>query len=255
MTSLAIIGGTGFDTLPDLVIEHRAPVTTPYGDTSAALLRGRLAGHPVLFLPRHGATHGIAPHQINYRANIQALAQVGVTDIIALGAVGGIAADCGPGVLCVPDQLIDYTSGRELTFFSDSSRGDERAAVLHSDFTSPYCETLRQQLLTSAAAANVPIRAAGCLAVTQGPRLETAAEIRRLERDGCDLVGMTGMPEAILARELGLCYAALTFVVNWAAGKAAGEITMDEIHANLTACAGQVGQVLRAVVQVSGREC
>lgn len=244
MGRLAIIGGSGFTTLAGLEILSRRAVSTPYGTTSAALVEGRLAGAPVVFLPRHGDHHGIPPHRINYRANIRALADAGADDVIALAAVGGIAPAFRPGALCVPDQLVDYTSDRAHTFHDGDAPGDE---VVHIDFTRPYCPTLRQELVQAGTAAGIEVLDGGTYAATQGPRLETAAEIVRLERDGCDLVGMTGMPEAALARELGLCYASLAFVVNWGAGKAAGAIGMDEIHANLALCSADVLRLLGAL--------
>lgn len=242
MGLLAIIGGSGFTTLPGLTSDHQAPVTTAYGAPSAPLTWGWLAELAVVFLPRHGAAHHVPPHRINYRANLRALADAGVTEIIALAAVGGIAADCPPGTLCVPDQLIDYTYGRPHTFYEG-----EDGALEHVDFTAPYSAALRQELLAAAAQANIAVRAGGCYGATQGPRLETAAEIARLERDGCDLVGMTGMPEAALARELGLEYAALAFVVNWAAGKGQGPIHADEIAHHLNLCTATVARWLAAL--------
>ncbi|MBK5967842.1 MULTISPECIES: S-methyl-5'-thioinosine phosphorylase [Thiorhodovibrio] len=246
MTRLAVIGGSGFSALPGLEVERREPVPTPYGETSAPLTWGRLGDCPLLFLPRHGDAHGIPPHQINYRANIRALADAGASHIVGLGAVGGIAADCAPGVLCVPDQIIDYTWAR-LGSFYQGEPGDP--PLDHIDFTEPYCTELRAALLASAEAVGQSVRAQGCYGATQGPRLETAAEIRRMARDGCDLVGMTGMPEAALARELGLCYAALCFVVNPAPGCSDGPVTMDEINANLGLCAAAVEGLLQTLAQ------
>ena len=243
MGHLGIIGGSGFAALPDVEVAHREWVDTAYGAPSAELLTLRHAGQAFYFLPRHGAGHGIPPHASNYRAKVQALAERGVTDVVGLGAVGGIAADCGPLRLCVPDQLIDYTWGRLSTFY-DGADGD----VVHVDFTAPLTPSLRARLLTAGAGSGLDVRAGGTYGVTQGPRLETAAEIRRLEHDGCDLVGMTAMPEAALARERGLNYALLAFVVNWSAGKADGEVTMAEIEANLARCADAVRRLLLALV-------
>ncbi|WP_295886741.1 S-methyl-5'-thioinosine phosphorylase [uncultured Thiohalocapsa sp.] len=242
MGLLGIIGGSGFSTLPEVEVIHREWVQTAYGAPSAELLTLSHQGRQFCFLPRHGAGHSIPPHAINYRANIQALADRGVTRLIALGAVGGIAPDCGPLRLCVPDQLIDYTWGR-LGTFHDGTDGD----VVHVDFTAPFTPALRETLLSAGAHLALDLRAGGTYGVTQGPRLETAAEIRRLERDGCDLVGMTAMPEAALARERGLDYALLAFVVNWAAGKAAGEVGMAEIESNLARCGDAVRRLLLAV--------
>jgi len=242
MSRLAIIGGSGFAAMPELEIIDTRPVQTRFGAPSAELVRGRLAGLDLVFLPRHGPEHSIPPHRINYRANVQALGDARVDRILALAAVGGIAEDCAPRVLCVPDQIIDYTHGRDGSFYDGSDGG-----VVHVDFSFPFSEPLRRLLLESARATGVPVRDGGTYGVTQGPRLETAAEIRRLRRDGCDLVGMTAMPEAVLARELGIEYATLAFVVNWAAGLSEGEIGMDEINANLEQCTADVERLLVAV--------
>lgn len=244
MARLAVIGGSGFSVLPGLDIERSEQVETRYGETSAPVTWGRLAGYPVLFLPRHGETHRIPPHRVNYRANIRALADSGADQVVGLGAVGGITARCAPGVLCVPDQIIDYTHGRLSSFYQGEAEDD---ALDHVDFTDPYCESLRTELVAASARAGSAALDAGCYAATQGPRLESAAEIRRLERDGCDLVGMTGMPEAALARELGLCYASLCFVVNWAAGRGDGPVSMTEINRNLEHSSVSVAAVLRAL--------
>ncbi|MFP4279323.1 MAG: S-methyl-5'-thioinosine phosphorylase [Halochromatium sp.] len=244
MSALAIIGGSGFSAFPGLEVLERKPVETRYGTTSAPLVRGLLNGQPLWFLARHGPEHRLPPHRINYRANIQALADVGCSSIIALGAVGGIHPSCAPGVLCVPDQLIDYTHGRLHSFFDDETDGVE-----HVDFTHPYDESLRQALLAAAAEAGIALRAGGTYGVTQGPRLETAAEIRRMARDGCDLVGMTAMPEAALGRERALRYATLAFVVNWGAGLSNDAITMAAIHAQIERCADEIGRLLAVLVE------
>lgn len=244
MSALAIIGGSGFGAFPGLeVLEHK-PVETRYGTTSAPLVQGLLNGQPLWFLARHGPEHRLPPHRINYRANIQALADAGCTSIIALGAVGGIHPSCPPGALCIPDQLIDYTHGRLHSFFDNEADGVE-----HVDFTQPYDESLRQALLAAAADAGIALREGGTYGVTQGPRLETAAEIRRMARDGCDLVGMTAMPEAALARERMLSYATLAFVVNWGAGLSDDAITMAAIHAQIERCTDTIGRLLRVFVE------
>lgn len=211
---LAIIGGSGLTRLANLDVQRRQVVRTPYGEPSGALTFGTIQGREVIFLARHGYGHTIPPHEVNYRANIWALHSKHARDIVSVAAVGGIRADLTPGTLAVPDQIIDYTHGRKFTFLSSTDH-----SVTHVDFTFPYCEALRQRLLNAAAEAAERIVAGGTYAATQGPRLETAAEINRLERDGADMVGMTGMPEAALAREMGLCYAAIAVVVNYAAGR------------------------------------
>lgn len=219
---LAIIGGSGLTKLATIEEPHRRVVRTPYGEPSSALTFGRLCGRDVVFLPRHGHGHSIAPHEVNYRANIWALREEQVTAIVSVASVGGIRADLAPGVLAVPDQIIDYTHGRRGTFFEGPDQ-----PVTHVDFTEPYCPVLRASLLAAAAAAGEAVVDGGVYAVTQGPRLETAAEVVRLERDGADMVGMTGMPEAALARELGLSYAALAVVANFAAGRGNSEHAID----------------------------
>lgn len=226
MADLAIIGGTGLTTLEGLVITGREVVNTPFGEPSGPVVHGDLGGCEVLFLPRHGQGHTIPPHQINYRANLWALQAVGAEKIVAINAVGGIRADMAPGRLAIPDQIIDYTGSRHNTFFdSDQTR------VVHVDFTEPYCEELRRQLVQAGEGADLAPARDGTYAATQGPRLETRAEVERLERDGCHLVGMTGMPEAVLARELGICYASCCVVANWAAGKDGDAvITMEGIE-------------------------
>lgn len=242
MTALAIIGGTGLTQLAQLNLTGQEDVDTPYGKPSAALVYGELAGCPVAFLARHGERHSIPPHQINYCANLWALKQAGVQQIIAVAAVGGIGDGMGPGVVAVPDQIIDYTWGRRSTFFEG-----QLEHVTHIDFSWPYSQSLRQKLLAAGRKAGVALIDNGVYACTQGPRLETAAEIARLERDGGTLVGMTGMPEAALARELELDYACLAVVANWAAGKTADIITMADIEAALKDGMNKAGAVLTAL--------
>ena len=225
---IAVIGGTGLTSLDTLKITHRQTVSTPYGDPSSPLTHGELGGRSVVFLARHGQQHTLPPHKINYRANLWALHRLGVQQVIAVAAVGGIRHDMAPGALAFPDQLVDYTWGRHGTFFED-----DLSHVTHIDFTEPYCPALRERLIQDARALELDARESCTYAAMQGPRLETAAEVRKLERDGCDIVGMTGMPEAALARELDLSYVTCAVVANRAAGKAPGEITMAEIQQNL----------------------
>jgi len=228
MQVLGIIGGSGLARLEAFEVERQEAVTTPYGDASAPLSIGRFFGSPLMFLPRHGAAHTIPPHRVNYRANLWAMRNAGAEKVVGVAAVGGISAFMAPGTMCVPDQIIDYTWGREHTLYEDNLD-----AVTHIDFTDPYCESLRRELLGAAGAIGTIVHDGGTYGATQGPRLETGAEIARLEHDGCDLVGMTGMPEASLACELGLCYASLALSVNWAAGKTDGPISMQEIKGHL----------------------
>lgn len=225
MSEIAIIGGTGLTKMDGLTITSREIVKTPYGVPSAPLTHGTLHGREVTFLARHGQKHSIPPHLINYRANLWALKSVGVKQIFAVGAVGGIADDCAPTTIVVPDQIIDYTYGREHTLF-DSHTDD----LDHIGFSFPYSEELRQRLLAAASQVDVKLVSSGTYGITQGPRLETAAEIKRMHNDGCTIVGMTGMPEAALARELGLEYAVITMVVNWGAGIEPEEINFSEVE-------------------------
>lgn len=245
MTSIAVIGGTGMNSWPGLEILERLDLDTPYGRPSAPLLRGRIAGSEALFLARHGEGHKIPPHAINYRANLRALRDAGARQVIAIAAVGAIAADFPPGAVAIPHDLIDHTWGREHSY-SDGRPGSE---LVHVEFTHPYSPSLRAAALAAAATAGVPLLGAGVMAVTQGPRLETPAEIRALQRGGADMVGMTGMPEAVLARELGLDYACLAVSVNWAAGLSpAGAGIHDEIHASIETGMATVRRLLAVLL-------
>ncbi|MBS1212024.1 MAG: S-methyl-5-thioadenosine phosphorylase [Proteobacteria bacterium] len=240
MSELAIIGGTGLTRLPEFEIRARQEVETPYGAPSAELTFGKLFGRDLVFLARHGDRHTLPPHRVNYRANLWALHQTGVKTILAVAAVGGIRSDMTPGRLAIPDQIIDYSYGRDHTFFED-----DLDHVTHVDFTHPYAPALRERLLTAGLNAGLRVVDGGVYGCTQGPRLETPAEITRMERDGCDLVGMTGMPEAALARELLIDYACCAVVANWAAGKTEREITMAEIEANLAVGMADLSRLLR----------
>lgn len=243
MTKLAIIGGSGLTELSGLEIIDEFNPDTVWGKPSAAITVGKFNDIEILFLPRHGNPHTIPPHRINYRANLQALKDAGVSEIIAINAVGGITKEMTPCRIVIPDQLIDYTHGRIDTFYEDDLK-----EVTHIDFTAPYSESLRLQLINAATDKKIDIFPMGTYAVTQGPRLETAAEIIRLERDGCDIVGMTSMPEASLARELDIDYACCSLVVNWAAGKSDEIITMDIIENNLKEGIGKIHELISAVL-------
>jgi len=244
---VGIIGGTGLTTLSGLEINGERSVTTPWGEPSAPLVQGQLGEQPVVFLARHGNPHSIPPHQVNYRANIQALFDAGVRTVVGVNAVGGIHPDMGPAHVVIPDQLIDYTWGRSSTFFEG-----EGAPVTHIDFTWPYDRDARQILIDVAGAMDLGFSGAGVYGATQGPRLETAAEIVRMERDGCDLVGMTGMPEAVLAAELGMRYVCLALVVNRAAGKSDHIITMEEIEQAIDTGMAGVRGILEGSVAALG---
>lgn len=245
MVKTAIIGGTGVTNMPGLTLNYREMVKTIYGAPSSPLIHGSINGCEVIFLARHGRRHTIPPHLINYRANVKALQEVGVTHVIALAAVGGIADNCEEQSLVIPDQIIDYTYDRSHTF-----HGARHDNFEHIDFTEPYSSPIRQKLIDSAKALSLPVITEGVYGATQGPRLETAAEIKRMENDGCTVVGMTGMPEASLARELGLEYACCAMVVNRAAGKVPTGISFQQIEKNLK---GGVDQVQGLIAEVLGR--
>jgi 5'-methylthioadenosine phosphorylase len=238
---LAIIGGSGLSKLAILEVTRRWVARTPHGEPSGPLTFGRISGREVVFLARHGYGHTIAPHEVNYRANIWALKDAGADAIISVASVGGIRKDLAPGSLVLPDQIIDYTWGRRSTFFEGPG-----AAVHHIDFTEPYSAALRKRILKAAADCREKVIDGAVYAATQGPRLETAAEINRLERDSAAIVGMTGMPEAALAREIGLEYAAIAVVANYAAGRgdSARAIPLAGIEAVLEEAMGRVRRII-----------
>jgi 5'-methylthioinosine phosphorylase len=239
----AIIGGSGLAKLSALEAPRRQVMRTPYGEPSGALTFGRFAGADVVFLARHGYGHTLAPHEINYRANVWALRELKVEGVISVATVGGIRADMGPGTLVVPDQIIDYSHSRKSTFFEGSEM-----PVIHADFTEPYSMVLRRRLVRAAAACGEALLDGGVYACTQGPRLETAAEIERIARDGGDMVGMTGMPEAALAREAKLAYATLGVVVNHAAGRGESKhaIKLEELEQVMGATMTRAVRILTA---------
>jgi len=247
--ALGVIGGTGLYRLAALQGEQAIDGETRYGRASAPVHVGRLGGVRVAFLARHGEGHSVPPHQVNYRANLQRMIDLGVRQVLAINTVGGITERFGPRVVAVADQLIDYTWGREATIWDKPNM-----PVLHVDFGDPYSESLRQRVLAAGRRSGVALVDGGCYGATQGPRLETRAEIARLRRDGCDLVGMTGMPEAGLARELGLDYACLAVVANWAAGcgaeagAPAAEITLTEVLENVEAATATLPRLLEALL-------
>ena len=246
---LAIIGGTGVYQLASLHNPETKEGGTIYGEPSGPVHIGTLAGKRVAFLARHGEGHSVPPHKINYRANLRRLVDLGVTRVLAINAVGGITSSFGPRVVAVPDQVIDYTWGRISTICEEPG-----TPVLHVDFGDPYSPALRHEVLQAAARAGISLVDGGCHGVTQGPRLESRAEVERLRRDGCDLVGMTGMPEAGLAREMGLDYACLALVANWAAGcgaapgAPAAEITMEEVLENVEAATAVLPRLLESLL-------
>lgn len=246
--ALAIIGGTGLYQLDGLQIEAREPAgETPYGVPSAPVVVGHLGAARVLFMARHGEQHTLAPHEVNYRANLWRLHELGARTVLGVNSVGGIRRDLPPRALALPDQIIDYTWGREGTF------GGNGTPVRHIDFAEPYSAVLRARLFDAARRAGVDLREGGCYGCTQGPRLETAAEIARLGRDGCAMVGMTGMPEAALARELDMDYACLAVVANWAAGcdPDPHPVTLEEVQAHVRVASAAIGPLLDTLLGVA----
>ncbi len=242
---LAIIGGSGLTTLSSLDVSHREVVRTPYGEASGALVFGQIGGKPAVFLPRHGYAHTIPPHLVNYRANLWALHHHNVSGVISVASVGSIRSDLHPGDIVLPHQIIDYTWGRKATYFDGNG-----APVKHVDFTDPYDPELRDAILAAGRQLSIEIKVDAVYATMQGPRLETAAEINKLERDGADVVGMTGMPEAVLARELGLPYAAINVVANHAAGRgsSANGIHFESLETVLQEAMGRVRAIIEKVV-------
>ena len=246
---LAIIGGHGLTELANLEITHRQVMRTPYGEPSGAFMFGTLKQHEVIFLARHGSGHTIPPHLVNYRANLWALREQGVRDVVSIATVGGIRADLIPGTIVVPDQVIDYTHGRDATFYDTRD-----VSYTNANFTLPYCQKLRERILHSANIVRQPCLDGGVYAATQGPRLDSIAEVNRFERDGADMVGMTGMPETALAMELELNYAIVAVVVNYAAGRGDSKygINMEQVNITASAAMERVRSILECVVSCNG---
>lgn len=240
MQSIAVIGGTGLEDV--LGGGNPRTFTTPYGDVSIGELE--LGGRRVLFLPRHGREHTIPPHRINYRANIAALHQAGCRCVIATNAVGAIRRDMLPGDVVIIDQFIDFTHGRPGTFYNGDAEG-----LRHVDMTEPYCPHLRNLLAKSAATAGLTVHSAGTYVCTEGPRFETPAEIEMFARLGGDVVGMTGVPEVVLAREKGLCYAGMCLVSNLAAGLSGERISEEEVVELGNRCREAVAKALKITIE------
>lgn len=240
--TLALVGGTGLTELDEMV--KSISVDTPYGEPSAAICEVQSSPVRLLFLPRHGHPHRFPPHCVNYRANMWALREVGADHVLAVSAVGGVCKPYGPATLAVPDQLIDYTWGRKHTF-CDSAK----VALEHVDFTRPYEGPLRETLLKAARDASIEVVDGGCIGVFQGPRLESSAEVEKARRDGCHMAGMTALPEAGLARELGLDYAGLAVVSNWGAGVTGEALSEDHIAATLKEPMMRVRTLVRALLK------
>ncbi len=246
MAKIGLIGGSGLYNIKGLVIKKRKKIITPFGKPSDDYVIGQIGNAEVVFLPRHGSRHNLAPHRINFRANIWGFGKLGVKRIISVSAVGGIRKDLKPGTIAVLDQIIDMTGNRESTFFDGKSGSPRsRRSVVHIDFTTPYCSEMRGVLLKAGKAAKIPLKSGTTYAAVDGPRLETAAEIRALRILGADVVGMTGMPEAALARELEICYSGISVVANYAAGITKKKLTAKEVIDEMRASTDMIKQILK----------
>ncbi len=239
MPEFGVIAGSGLYSIPGLEIIDSVKLSSPYGEPSDHFRIGRFAGKEIAFLPRHGSLHHIPPHRINYRANLWGFREIGVKRIVSVGATGGISNEMKPGAIVILDQIIDMTSGRDTSFFDDNE-------VAHIDFTEPFCPDLRKALIDAAEDAGLTVSDRGTYAAVNGPRLETAAEIRAFSRLGADVVGMTGMPEAALARELEICFAGLAVVTNAAAGIAQGRLTSTEVVEAMKASSEKIRALISA---------
>ncbi len=249
MKPVAIIGGTGFYEPGLLADVSERIVATPYG--MATVHTGSYAGTPLVFVARHGADHSLPPHRVNYRANIWALYEMGVQSVFATAASGSLTPQIPPGSLCLCDQFLDFTRSRVSTFFEGGEWG-----VRHVDMTSPYCPRLRTVLAASAAEEGIALGTGATYVCTEGPRFETPAEIRAYAQLGGQLVGMTGVPEVVLAREAGMCYASVAIATNSAAGLAGHPLTHAEVVEAMAAAVARVrGLILRAAVAVADVNC
>ncbi len=250
MPKIGIVSGSGLYQIPGLKVTEYRQLTTPFGKPSDTYMFSELSGRKIVFLPRHGLRHQIPPHRINYRANIWGFKELGVERIISVGAVGGIGFDIKPGMIVIPDQIIDMTKDRESTFYD----GDE---VVHIDFTEPYCPEVRNSLLRAAEKSLVESRKTGTYVCMNGPRLETKAEIQMFQNMGTDIVGMTAMPEAALAREAEICLAGVAVVTNVAAGIAHSRLTTTEVINMMRKVTPRVTDLLLETIHLipSERQC
>jgi 5'-methylthioadenosine phosphorylase len=236
---IGIIGGSGLYEIEGFVLREKKKVSTPYGAPSDYYLIGELSGRDVVFFTRHGSEHNIPPHMINYRANIWGFKELGVNRIISLGATGGIGHEMKPGTIIVLDQIIDMTKDRDITFY------DGKGSVVHIDFTEPYCPELRESILRAGEKSGLSLKKSGTYVCVNGPRLESKAEIRFFSRIGADVVGMTAMPEASLARETALCYAGISVVTNYAAGITGKKLTTTEVKEIMKETAKSLRELLK----------
>ncbi len=237
MAKIGIIGGSGVYDIPGLTFVREVIHDTPFGKPSDSFKVYSLSGEEILFLPRHGSEHTFPPHKVNYRANIWGFRDLGVKRIVSIGAAGGINSSFNPGDIVLPDQIIDKTVSRVSSFY-------EEGRVVHVDFTEPYCDELRRSFMNASHALDIPVYARGTYVCTEGPRLESKAEIQYFSIIGADIVGMTGMPEACLARELELCYAGIVIVTNHAAGIGARKLSVTEVMETMKRSTGPVKRLL-----------
>jgi 5'-methylthioadenosine phosphorylase len=247
MPIIGVIGGSGLYDIPGLEITDSAKLSSPYGEPSDVYRIGRLSGKEVAFLPRHGSMHHIQPHKINYRANIWGFRELGVKKIISVGASGGISGRMKPGLITLPDQIIDMTSGRPSTFYDEEE-------VIHVDFTEPFCRDLRNYLIRAAEQSKVGVGESGLYVCVNGPRLETAAEIKTFSLWGADMVGMTAMPEASLARELEICFAGISVITNYAAGITNRRLTTTEVVETMQAASEEIKLLLKTLISTDFRD-
>lgn len=251
MSKIGVIGGSGLYDIKGFVLEKKKTVKTPFGKPSDQYLTGKIGNTDIIFLPRHGKHHNIPPHSINYRANIWGFKKLGVSRILSISAVGGIKRGLKPGDIVITDQILDMTRNRRSTFY------DGEDGVVHIDFTNPFCSNLRKTILKAGKRAKVALKNSGTYVAVEGPRLETAAEIKSFGILGGDIVGMTGMPEASLARELEICYAGLSVVANYAAGISRRKLTVAEVMEAMKATTENIKTLLNAAFKLisDGRSC
>ena len=251
MSKIGLIGGSGLYDIEGFVLKQKKSVTTPFGKPSDQYLIGKIGKTEIVFLPRHGKKHNIPPHMINYRANIWGFKKLGVERIISISAVGGIKKGLKPGDIVVLDQTMDMTRNRKSTFY------DGKTGVVHIDFTEPYCPELRRIIMKAGKQAKVTVKNGGNYVAVEGPRLETASEIKGFKLLGGDVVGMTGMPEASLAREVEICYSGISVVANYAAGISKTKLTVPEVMEAMHATTEKLKLLLKKTFSLvkEEREC
>jgi len=248
MSKIGLIGGSGLYDIKGFVLKQKKSITTPFGKPSDQYLIGKIGKTDIVFLPRHGKKHNIPPHMINYRANIWGFKKLGVERILSISAVGSIKKGLKPGDIVVLDQTIDMTRNRRSTFY------DGKGGVVHIDFTEPYCPELRRIILKAGKQAKVPLKNGGNYVAVEGPRLETSSEIKGFKLLGGDVVGMTGMPEASLAREMEICYSGISVVANYAAGISKTKLTVPEVMEAMHSSTEKIKRLLKKTFSLIPRE-